>query len=100
MSDIEIPGEMAELQRRATAALAAVGAYDREVGKPAAEWTDEESARLAELWAEATEAAGALRAAIDASGMELGNGFEFQRALKQAAREGWGMSARIAEGAS
>jgi hypothetical protein len=87
MSDIEIPPHLAELERRAAAARAAVGVYEREVGKSALEWSGEERARLAELWAEATEAADALRAAIDASGMERGNGFEFQRALKQAARE-------------
>jgi hypothetical protein len=88
MSDIEIPAHLADLERRAATARAAVGVYDREVGKPAAEWTAEERERLAELWAAATEAAGVLRAAIDASGMELGNGFEFQKALKAAAREG------------
>lgn len=66
MSDIEIPAELADLQRKASAAIAAVPS---------------------DGWPPAREAADALRVAIDSSGMELGNGYEFQRALKQAARE-------------
>jgi hypothetical protein len=87
MSDIEIPPEMAALQREATAAFEAIGAYDRQVGKPALDWTAEEQQQLVELSAASIVAADALRAAIDASGMERGNGYEFQRALKAAARE-------------
>ncbi|MCW2899988.1 MAG: hypothetical protein JWO67_2253 [Streptosporangiaceae bacterium] len=63
---IEIPDELAELQRAASAAFEAVPS---------------------DGWPQARAAADALRVAIDASGMELGNGYEFQRALKQAARE-------------
>jgi hypothetical protein len=83
---IDIPAALADLQRTATAAFEAIGAYEEQVGKPSLEWSDEERARLAELWVVTNAAADALRAGIDASGLEQGDGYEFQRALKAAAR--------------
>jgi hypothetical protein len=84
---IVIPPALADLQRTATDTFETISAYEEQVAKPALEWSDEERARLAELWAATNAAADALRAAIDASGLEQGDGYEFQRALKAAARE-------------
>jgi hypothetical protein len=83
---IDIPADLADLQRTATAAFEAISAYEEQVAKPSLEWSDEERAHLAGLWAATNAAADALRAAIDASGLEQGDGYEFQRALKAAAR--------------
>jgi hypothetical protein len=83
---IDIPPALADLQRTATAAFEAISAYEDQVGKPSLEWSDEERAHLADLWAVTNSAADALRAGIDASGLEQGDGYEFQRALKAAAR--------------
>lgn len=82
-----IPPALADLQRSATAAFGAISTYEEQVAKPSLEWSDEERARLADLWAVTNAAADALRAGLDASGLEQGDGYEFQRALKQAARE-------------
>lgn len=86
MSDIDIPADLADLQRAASAAFEAISVYEEQVAKPALEWSDEENARLAELWVVTNAAADALRAGIDASGLEVGDGYAFQRALKKAAR--------------
>jgi hypothetical protein len=83
---IDIPPALADLQRAATAAFEAISAYEDRVGKPALEWSDEETAQLAGLWTVTNAAADALRAGIDASGLEQGDGYEFQRALKAVAR--------------
>jgi hypothetical protein len=83
---IDIPPALADLQRSATATFEAISAYEEQVAKPSLEWSDEERAHLAELWLLTNAAADALRAGIDASGLEQGDGYEFQRALKAAAQ--------------
>ena len=86
MADIEIPPHLADLQRAANEAFAAIAAYQREVGLPALEWSDEQNAHLTSLWAVTNAAADSLRAAVDEAGLEKGNGYNYQRALKAAAR--------------
>jgi hypothetical protein len=86
MTDIIIPPALADLQRTASAAFEAIGAYEDEVGKPSLEWSDEERARLGVLWADARAAADALQRAVAATGLET-DSYTFRRALHEAARE-------------
>jgi hypothetical protein len=89
-NDIQIPQHLTDLQTAADTTRAAIGAHQRTVNKPALDWTDEENARTRELWAAATTAAEALRAAINDSGLEKEHGsYAFHRALraKMAAKE-------------
>ncbi|MDX3074636.1 hypothetical protein [Streptomyces sp. MI02-7b] len=85
MADITISDTLAELQRASDAAREAVGAYHRSVGRPVLEWTDEECAEGERLQAVRQEAAAALQAAIEEDGQEVGQAYEFRRALRRAA---------------
>lgn len=88
MADVEIPEQLADLQRRATAAFDAVAQHGRDVGRPVLEWTTEENERSAGLMTAARDAADQLRTAIDASGLEREHGsWLFNNALKAAARD-------------
>jgi hypothetical protein len=82
---ITIPPALANLQRKATAAFAAIPAYEAEVAKPSLEWSAEELAHLDGLWAATRAAADELHQAVVASGLET-DSYEFRRALHEAAR--------------
>jgi hypothetical protein len=84
---IEIPDNLADLQRNATAALEAVGEHRRQIGLPVLEWTEEQTAASVALMQAAIAAAQSLRDAINASGLET-DSYKFHRALKEAARDG------------
>ncbi|MFJ4847525.1 hypothetical protein [Streptomyces sp. NPDC088733] len=85
MADITISDALAELQRASDAAREAVGAHHRAVGTPVLEWSDEERAEGDRLQVVRKEAAAALQAAIEADGQEVGNSYDFRRALRKAA---------------
>lgn len=88
MSDLRIPDDLVELQRRTDAAFDAMEAQRQELGRATSQWPEAERQRSTELLQAATEAAQALRDAITASGLEKEHGSaRFQPALKQAARE-------------
>lgn len=88
VADIDIPQSLIDAQRAADEAFAAIRAHRQAVGKPALEWSDEENARNRELWAATQQAAEALRAAIQESGLETEHGsYTFNRALRAAVKE-------------
>jgi hypothetical protein len=85
---ITVPTHVIDAQLHADAAFAAITLHQETVGRPALEWSDEETARLIELWKEATAAAEALHTAVAQSGLVQEHGmFEAQAAVKAAARE-------------
>ncbi|MDX3353874.1 hypothetical protein PV703_11250 [Streptomyces sp. ME01-24h] len=86
MPEIEIPQHIVDLQLATDAAQEVVRAHHRSVGRPVLEWTPEEQAeseRLQEAWkAKAAE----LQDAIEEHGQEVGNSYDWRRALRTAAR--------------
>jgi hypothetical protein len=85
MPEIEIPPALADLQRAVDAAQAAVRQHHRGVGRPVLEWTGEERAEADRLEAAWKTAAAELQAAIEADGQEVGQAYEYRRALRKAA---------------
>lgn len=87
MADLKIPAHLIDLQRRANAAFQALADYQKAVGKPSLEWTDEDRAPVVGLWAEITSAGDALRAAVVESPLLAEHGsYVFQQALMAAAK--------------
>ncbi|NLU68680.1 hypothetical protein [Streptomyces sp. HNM0574] len=91
MADIIDPAQHASLvalQTAADDAFTALDAHTREVGKPGAEWTDEEKQRAEELREAVRQAVGAKDEALAESGLAGEHGWYLAgQALKAAARE-------------
>ncbi|MFJ4990082.1 hypothetical protein ACIP9H_40580 [Streptomyces sp. NPDC088732] len=85
MADITIPETLAELQRTSDAAREAVAAHQRSIDRHVLEWTDAERAEGDRLQAAREAAAAELQAAIEADGQEVGQSYEYRRALRKAA---------------
>lgn len=86
MPEISIPQHLADLQQATDAAQEAVRVHHRGVGRPVLEWTPEEQAESDRLQAEWRKVAVELQAAVEAEGQEVGNSYEWRRALRDAAR--------------
>lgn len=87
MADIEIPQNLADLQRACDEARAAVREHHSQNG-PVLDWTDETRAEGDQLHQEWVTAAEALQAAIQEHGAEAGNSYKWRRALHEAAGGG------------
>lgn len=85
MPEITIPPALAVLQRAVDAAQAAVRQHHRGVGRPVLEWTPDERAESDQLEAAWEQAAAELQAAIEEQGAEVGQSYEYRRALRKAA---------------
>jgi hypothetical protein len=86
MPEISIPQHLADLQRATDAAQEAVRAHHRSVQKPVLEWTPEEQAESDRLQDEWKAKAAELQEGIEADGQEVGDGYNYRRALRAAAR--------------
>lgn len=85
MPEIETPPALAVLQRAVDAAQAAVRQHHRGVGRPVLEWTPQERDESDQLEAAWKAAAAELQAAIEAEGAEVGQSYDYRRALRKAA---------------
>ncbi|MEU0181756.1 hypothetical protein ABZ312_11290 [Streptomyces sp. NPDC006207] len=85
MPEISIPQQLVDLQRATDAAQEAVRQHHRASG-PVLEWTPEQRAEGNRLQDEWRRLAVELQEGIEAGGQEPGNGYEYRRALRAAAR--------------